>query len=60
MSVAAEKKDRPKPGPRSPANCCHEPGPIQNKDAIEDGKGNVIGYHIRCKHCGIALGTDLK
>jgi hypothetical protein len=46
--------------PRSPHTCRHQHREKREGDEIMDGKGNVIAHHIRCRDCGIILGTWRK
>jgi hypothetical protein len=41
-----------------PHRCQHEPiEPPRDEDAIMDGKGHVVRYHIRCRKCQIIIDT---
>lgn len=40
-----------------PLTCKHDQG--ERAEVIEDGKGNVIGYHYRCTKCHIMVRTEM-
>ena len=43
--------------PKPPRGCEHNEGEVAEE--IMDGAGNVIGYHYRCKACGLILSTRM-
>ncbi len=41
----------------APQNCPHRT--TERAEVIEDGKGNVIGYHHRCTECHMIIRTEM-
>ena len=39
-------------------NACRHPSTVRS-EVIEDGRGNVIGYHHRCTECHMIIRTEM-